>query len=211
MSLPSGVKWQSTKSAALNQTTKNALASKVANQKKAKDKQQEYNAMSNHNIQNPPTVPLTQAQKPQSKAQKVKKDYSALPRVPTTHHVNIAKLLMETFYAGYRPLSLMTMQPASAGAAASRKKKTIFDLGLDEGPMWLYSASGFESFPEWDGVPYDHYKDLKPFTPPNAHKKTKLEKAVEKVKAMEREAVEEVKPKVQRGRKRPINVLKSKK
>jgi hypothetical protein len=189
------VRAQSTKSTSLNQNAKNALATKVAKQKK-----NEYNALSNHNLQNPPV------EKKVVKALQKKKDYSALPKVPNTDHVNPQKLLIDTFYAGYRPLSMKSMKPSLVPS----RKKTLFDLGLDDEPMWLYSASGLEAFPEWEGIPYEHYKNLKPFKPPMRNK-TKLERAVEKVRAMERQAVEEQKPKTKRGRKRPIHVLKNKK
>lgn len=190
------VRPQSTKAAFLNQMAKNALAAKVAKQTKP-----EYNALSNHNLQSP-------RNEKKSVSKPAKKDYSALPKVPTTTHVNPQKLLIDSFYAGYRPLSMKSLQPT----LTPTRKKSLFDLGLDDEPMWLYSASGLEAFPEWDGVPYEHYKNLKPYTPPNEIK-TKLERAVEKVQALEKEA-ENQKQKQQspktRGRKRPVHFLRKK-
>ncbi|CEP22246.1 unnamed protein product [Cyberlindnera jadinii] len=188
---------QSTKTTSQTRNAKNALATKVAKQKKTNNL--DYNALSNHNLQNP--------SKAENKV-RVKKDYSALPRAPTTHHLNPQKLMIDSFYAGYRPLAMKSLQP---NMDSRKKKASLFDLGIQDSAMWSYSAAGLEAFPEWDTIPYEEYKDLKPFSPPSKHKKSKLERAVEKVRAMELEAEKETKTKVKRGRKRPINVFKTKK
>ncbi|CDR42305.1 CYFA0S09e00650g1_1 [Cyberlindnera fabianii] len=213
---------QSTKTTTSNSSkaVKSAVAAKVS-------QKGEYNTFSsNQNINQQEkrdsastsgsASPSSQKPTPE---RKVKKDYSALPKVPSTSHLNPQKIIIDSFYAGYRPLA---MQGLKQNLLPS-KKKTLFDLGLEDEPVWAYSASGLDVFPEWDHVPMKQLKNLTPFKPPMTEEQ-KAKKAAEEMKMNLKEASQEQGkkeiqsvtsgPKVRKGRVKPVGhkfLLKKKK
>ena len=102
------------------------------------------------------------------KAQTKKKvyDYSTLPRVEQISDTKLKNMSTEVLYSGYRPL-FFDVEPKN-----SQEGKTLYEFAMkleefqEAMSPWVSSATGSEMYAEWDNVPGDVIKDLKPFTPP---------------------------------------------
>ncbi|SCV15021.1 probable Protein PET20, mitochondrial [Nakaseomyces glabratus] len=93
-------------------------------------------------------------------------DYSTLPRVEQISDTKLKNMSTEVLYSGYRPL-FFDVEPKN-----SQEGKTLYEFAMkleefqEAMSPWVSSATGSEMYAEWDNVPGDVIKDLKPFTPP---------------------------------------------
>lgn len=133
---------------------------------------------------------------------KLSRDYSWLPRVPTTEHILREEFNSDMLYSGYRPIVV-------GDKNAKENKLMQFAMKLEklsEPVPWVSSATGQEFFSEWDNVPSEIIKDLKPFHPPsieetnNAKNKEAKEKLQKQILLNEQDKLINRK----RGRKKPI-------
>ncbi|ESX01263.1 hypothetical protein HPODL_00660 [Ogataea parapolymorpha DL-1] len=69
---------------------------------------------------------------PQSK-QKIRKGFSSLAKVPSTDALNPEDVLLDTFFQGYKPLTIPLRPP-------TKKRQTILYLDMDEGFQMLGNA-----------------------------------------------------------------------
>lgn len=100
-----------------------------------------------------------------SKEKKIPLDYSWLPRVPSTEHIPREEFNSDVLYSGYRPIYISEKN-------AKEDKLMQFAMKLEklgEPVPWVSSATGQEFYSEWDNIPTEVVKDLKPFHPPNVN------------------------------------------
>lgn len=152
------VRYQSNKTASSDEKAKAEVAAKVAKQKQS-DK---YNAMSNQNLiaQHPkaPAKPTAEAKK----SKKVKVNYSAIPKVPSTKFFTYQEIAFDHLMNGHRPLLVFHRKNEQLSALEDFFKAPS---------VWSQSATGTQKLEDsWDQVPYETTQDLKPFTPPPSPK-----------------------------------------
>lgn len=133
---------------------------------------------------------------------KLPRDYSWLPRVPTTDHVLREQFNSDMLYSGYRPIVI-------GDKNAKEDKLMQFAMKLEklsEPVPWVSSATGQEFFSEWDNVPSDVIKDLKPFHPPSVEETNNLKDKEAKEKLQRQILLNEQDKLInrKRGRKKPI-------
>lgn len=97
-------------------------------------------------------------------------DYSWLPRVPSTGDLKPRDMSMKVLYSGYRPL-FINPDEVKTSSESSSGGGTLYEFAmkleeLGEQSPWASSATGLEYYREWDGVPGELQKKLKPFTAP---------------------------------------------
>ncbi|SCV05822.1 LANO_0H15940g1_1 [Lachancea nothofagi CBS 11611] len=129
-------------------------------------------------------------------------DYSWLPKAPSTAHLKHRDVCTSVLYSGYRPFFL---KPEDQKQNDSTLYEFAMKLeGLGDPLPWISSATGTEFFGEWDGVPADVIKKLKPYQPPAQNL---VDKDREARKLLHQEHVEQEKQKLinrSKGRKKPI-------
>ncbi|CCH40501.1 hypothetical protein BN7_34 [Wickerhamomyces ciferrii] len=148
------VRYQSNKTASSDEKTKAEVAAKVAKQKQL-DK---YNALSNQNLMKQQKQSSSQNSTPK-KLKKVKKDYSAIPKVPSTKYFTYHEIAYDKLMNGHRPLLLFHRHTDELSALDNFFKPQHF---------WNTTAVGSDKLSEWNNVPYDSAYKLKPFTPPSS-------------------------------------------
>ncbi|KAG0671527.1 petite colonies protein [Maudiozyma exigua] len=100
----------------------------------------------------------------------------SLPRVPSTRHLDRDEINLSALYSGYRP---MFINPKRIDASNNSNTSTLYEFSMkfdEPNSMWYNSATGLETFNEWDNIPTSVMKDLKPFVPPVPFKKEKVVK-----------------------------------
>lgn len=115
-------------------------------------------------------------------------DYSWLPRVPSTGNLKPRDMSIKVLYSGYRPLFIVPDELRNS-SASSGTGGTLYEFAMKldefgEQSPWVTSATGLEYYKEWDGIPTDLQKSLKPFAAPeqNESKNGKDADAVRKLK-----------------------------
>lgn len=101
----------------------------------------------------------------------------SLPRVPSTRHLDRDEINLSALYSGYRP---MFINPKRIDASNNSNTSTLYEFSMkfdEPDSMWYNSATGLETFNEWDNIPTSVMKDLKPFVPPAPLKKEKVVQA----------------------------------
>ncbi|CEP60141.1 Pet20p LALA0_S01e03950g [Lachancea lanzarotensis] len=129
-------------------------------------------------------------------------DYSWLPKAPSTAHLNARDVSTTVLYSGYRPFFMKPQEKAPNESTLYEFAMKLENLG-DPLP-WISSATGTEFYGEWDNVPTDVIKRLKPFQPPP--KNSTVQDAASR-KLLHEKLVEREKDKLinrSRGRKKPI-------
>lgn len=104
----------------------------------------------------------------------------SLPRVPSTRHLDRDEINLSALYSGYRP---MFINPKRIDASNNSNTSTLYEFSMkfdEPDSMWYNSATGLETFNEWDNIPTSVMKDLKPFVPPAPLKKEKVAQATSK-------------------------------
>lgn len=148
------VRYQSNKTASVDEKTKAEVAAKVAKQKqKQSDK---YNALSNQNLLSPKSQPSASKSK-STKPKKVTVDYSAIPKVPGTQYYTYKEIAYESLMDGHRPLLLFHRKEEPNLLLEAVNKTPTF---------WSQSATGEQKFKEWEDIAYHQAVNLKPFEPP---------------------------------------------
>ena len=92
--------------------------------------------------------------------------FYSLPRVPSTGHLDREEVNLSALYSGYRP---MFFNHKHFDASNSTNTSTLYEFSMDmdePNPMWYNSATGLETFEEWDNIPSAVINELKPFVPP---------------------------------------------
>lgn len=136
------------------------------------------------------------------KGKQLKTDFSWLPKAPSTDHLKQRDVSTTLLYSGYRPFVL-------APADQKQTDSTLYEFAmklesLGDPLPWISSATGTEFYGEWDGVPADVIKQLRPFQPPADDGASKDKKAR---KLLQKGILEAEKKKLlnrSKGRKRPI-------
>ncbi|SCU82604.1 LADA_0C06700g1_1 [Lachancea dasiensis] len=129
-------------------------------------------------------------------------DYSWLPKAPSTAHLKQRDVSTEVLYSGYRPFFLKPKE-------SKQNENSLYEFAmklesLGEPLPWISSATGAEFYGEWDSVPTDVIKKLRPFHPPAL---SSVNNDKEARKASHRALVEQEKQKLvnrSKGRKKPI-------
>lgn len=133
---------------------------------------------------------------------KKRHDYSWLPKAPSTEHLKLREISTDVFYSGYRPIFL---NPASPKESESTLYEFAMKLEALGDPIpWVSSATGTEFYGEWDNVPTEVIKKLKPFQPPVDEME---KKDIDALKQVKQEFFAKEKNKLlnrEKGRKRPI-------
>lgn len=99
-----------------------------------------------------------------------KHDYSWLPRVPSTGFLKPRDVSTKVLYSGYRPL-FINPDKSDIGTEGGQGGSTLYEFAMkledlsDQTP-WMTSAAGMEFYSEWDNIPVELRKNLKPFEPP---------------------------------------------
>lgn len=141
-----------------------------------------------------------------------KYDYSWLPRVPSTSYLRPRDMSSKILYSGYRPLflnpdELKISQDGNGGNNGAKLYEFAMKLEeLGEQSLWTSSATGQEIYPEWDYVPMDVQKKLKPFNAP-APFNVDHEAEKKSLKKLRAEVYTQEKDKLlnrSKGRKKPI-------
>lgn len=141
-----------------------------------------------------------------------KYDYSWLPRVPSTSYLRPRDMSSKILYSGYRPLFLnpnelkMNQEGANGDNSAKLYEFAMKLEELGEQSLWTSSATGQEIYPEWDYIPLDVQRKLKPFNAPAAYNADK-EAEKNSLKSLKQEIYEQEKDKLvnrTKGRKKPI-------
>ena len=104
----------------------------------------------------------------------------SLPRVPSTRHLDRDEINLSALYSGYRP---MFINPKRIDASNNSNTSTLYEFSMkfdEPDSMWYNSATGLETFNEWDNIPNSVMRDLKPFVPPAPLKKEKLAETISK-------------------------------
>lgn len=158
-----------------------------------------------HSVQKKPEID-SQSGKPK------KYDYSWLPRVPSTSYLRPRDMSSKILYSGYRPLflnpdELKTSHEDTGANNGTRLYEFAMKLEeLGEQSLWASSATGQEIYPEWDYVPMDLQKKLKPFNAP-APSNVDKESQKNSLKRLKQEVYAQEKDKLlnrNKGRKKPI-------
>ncbi|CAL9730041.1 protein Pet20p, mitochondrial [Monosporozyma unispora] len=98
--------------------------------------------------------------------------YPSMPRVDSTHGINLIDLHNQVLLNGYRPLSVIQ---EGFVAPHDNNSSTMYEVSLDlnhfqginpQNNIWMNSATGVEKYGEWDGIPLHVVNKLKPFVPP---------------------------------------------
>ncbi|CCH59219.1 hypothetical protein TBLA_0B03800 [Henningerozyma blattae CBS 6284] len=116
--------------------------------------------------------------------QKIKPiDYSWLPKVPTLKNLKQRDVMTNVLYSGYRPLSIdfkalndptNIYDPYSSPNGSSTLYEFAMQLqSLSEIFPWMSSAAGLEVYSEWDSIPIEVLKKLKPLQSPQMIKLSK--------------------------------------
>ncbi|CAI5338725.1 ASB_HP2_G0054010.mRNA.1.CDS.1 [Saccharomyces cerevisiae] len=103
-----------------------------------------------------------------SHLKKKRSDFSWLPRVPSTSHLKQSDMTTNVLYSGYRPLFINPNDPKlkeDTGSTLYEFAMKLEDLNEPLSP-WISSATGLEFFSEWENIPSELLKNLKPFHPP---------------------------------------------
>lgn len=103
-----------------------------------------------------------------SHLKKKRSDFSWLPRVPSTSHLKQSDMTTNVLYSGYRPLFINPNDPKlkeDTGSSLYEFAMKLEDLNEPLSP-WISSATGLEFFSEWENIPSELLKNLKPFHPP---------------------------------------------
>ncbi|AQZ10676.1 PET20 (YPL159C) [Zygosaccharomyces parabailii] len=138
-------------------------------------------------------------------------DYSWLPRVPSTTYLRPRDMSSKILYSGYRPLFLNPEELKMSQESVSGNGTKIYEFAmkleeLGEQSLWTTSATGQEIYPEWDYVPPEVQKNLKPFNPPAPYnvdgeaEQKALSKLKQKLYSQERDKLLNR----SKGRKKPI-------
>ncbi|CCE62770.1 hypothetical protein TPHA_0D01290 [Tetrapisispora phaffii CBS 4417] len=98
-------------------------------------------------------------------------DYSWLPKVPQTSSITHREITTNSLYSGYRPLFIDNKKGTLLGdvnSTAQDANSSIYEFAmklneLSEPSPWMMSATGLESYSEWDYVPSKVIKKLKPY------------------------------------------------
>ena len=137
-------------------------------------------------------------------------DYSWLPRVPSTTNLKPHDMSMKVLYSGYRPL-FIDPEEVKASTESSKSGGTLYEFAmrleeLGGQSSWVTSATGLEYYREWEGVPGDLQKKLKPFVAPENEKfgGTTDEQALKKLKEQIYLKERDKRLNRSKGRKRPI-------
>lgn len=114
-------------------------------------------------------VDIEQKADDKTKAKKKKKYvYAAMPRVEQISDLKLKNMSTQVLYSGYRPLFIDPEQQKTAG----QEGKTLYEFAMKLEELqetvspWVSSATGTEFYSEWDNVPSDVVRHLKPFIPP---------------------------------------------
>lgn len=109
----------------------------------------------------------------ESRATKPQKlDYSWLPKVSSTNNINQREMTTMALYSGYRPIFInnnaSTEKQDGTGDIKVRANSTFYEFAMkldefSEPSPWMTSATGLESYKEWENVPANVMKNLKPF------------------------------------------------
>lgn len=142
-----------------------------------------------------------------------KHDYSWLPRVPSTGFLKPREISTTVLYSGYRPL-FINPDKLKNGSDENQAGSTLFEFAmkledLNDQTPWMTSAAGMEFYSEWDNIPVEMRKNLKPFAPPeassdkNANEENALKRVKEEIYLKERDKL------INRGkgRKKPVVTL----
>ncbi|CAI4054276.1 hypothetical protein SUVZ_16G1280 [Saccharomyces uvarum] len=103
-----------------------------------------------------------------SHSRKKRRDFSWLPRVPSTSHLKHSDMTTNVLYSGYRPIFINPNDPKlkeDTGSTLYEFAMKLDDLNEPLSP-WISSATGLEFFSEWENIPSELLKNLKPFHPP---------------------------------------------
>ncbi|SCU95455.1 LAME_0F12222g1_1 [Lachancea meyersii CBS 8951] len=129
-------------------------------------------------------------------------DYSWLPKAPSTAHLKARDVSTTVLYSGYRPFFMKPVEQ-------TKNDSTLYEFAmklenLSEPLPWISSATGTEFYGEWDSVPTDVIKKLRPFQPPS-HNVTAQDLTSRKL--LHEKLVEQEKQKLinrSKGRKKPV-------
>ncbi|CUS20392.1 LAQU0S01e05578g1_1 [Lachancea quebecensis] len=131
-----------------------------------------------------------------------KTDFSWLPKAPSTDHLKHRDVSTTLLYSGYRPFVLSPSEQKQTDSTLYEFAMKLEALG-DPLP-WISSATGTEFYGEWDNIPADVIKKLRPFEPPTNDPAAKDKEAL---KLLQKEIVQKEKNKLinrAKGRKKPI-------
>lgn len=151
------VRYQSNKTASSDEKTKAEVAAKVAKQKQT----DRYNALSNQNLIAQQQQEVTNLPNSQKKSKKIKRDYSAIPKVPNTKYFTYEEIAFDNLMNGHRPMLLFNRKNEQISALEEYFRTPHF---------WSQSFTGEGKFDSWKDVPYEAAQELKPFTPPPSPK-----------------------------------------
>lgn len=140
-------------------------------------------------------------------------DYSWLPRVPSTGYLKPREMSTRVLYSGYRPL-FISPDDAKVSSEGTTGGSTLYEFAmkfeeLGEQSPWMSSATGLEFYSEWDNVPADLQKSLKPFNPPETSSREKNLKA-DTLKKLKQQIYLKERDKILnrgKGRKKPVVAL----
>lgn len=111
------------------------------------------------------------------KTKKYRYKYASMPRVATTHDLNLIELHSQMLLNGYRPLSFGQEEELEKEVRMTPgDNTTMYEVSLDLTHLnglkniWKSSAAGVEKYVEWDGIPLHVVQNLKPFVPPQTEK-----------------------------------------
>ncbi len=94
-------------------------------------------------------------------------DYSWLPKVPETDYMNNSEFLTQSLYSGYRPVTIQSPNMNKPSSSSNRDLYKISMYNLDNSypqpSRWSTSATGIESYPEWNNVPKKIANNLRPY------------------------------------------------
>ena len=149
--------------------------------------------------------------------------FYSLPRVPSTGHIDREEVNLSALYSGYRP---MFFNHKHFDASNNTNTSTLYEFSMDfeePNPMWYNSATGLETFEEWDNIPNSVIRDLKPFVPPPAARAKPVAKQTEEVAQVDTTQTQQQQPLVadpaalleqmsgllqkRKGRKKPVFTL----
>lgn len=137
-------------------------------------------------------------------------DYSWLPRVPSTGNLKPRDMSMKVLYSGYRPL-FINPDEIKTSSEGSGTGGTLYEFAMkleelgDQSP-WVTSATGLEYYREWDSIPGELQKKLKPFTAPEQAASDNVKNA-EALKNLKEQLYLNEKAKIldrRKGRKKPV-------
>ncbi|EDO18338.1 hypothetical protein Kpol_1013p9 [Vanderwaltozyma polyspora DSM 70294] len=144
-----------------------------------------------------------------------KLDYSWLPKVPSTENLNHREIRTSALYSGYRPIYINSKGSGKnklSGTMKNGVNSTFYEIAMKlENPSpWMSSATGMELYSEWDHVPLDVLKDLKPFHPPEETNSDPSNSDLESMNKLKNEVLAKERNKLinrTKGRKKPITRL----